>query len=292
MRNASIRNLAAGPVLLLLLAPMACAEAGDGGAAEANIVVEGGFSSPESVLYDEAADIYLVANIDGEPTGKDDNGFIARVTPAGVIDELRWIDGAASDYELNAPKGMAISGDTLFVADIDVVRAFHRETGELLQVRPVPDGQFMNDLAVGPMGTLYATDTGANVVYRFDEDGQPVVHVSGEPMRNPNGIAAIDDDVVVVYWGGGAARVDGMSMELTDLPAPEGERLDGVVLGADGGYMVSSWDQRAVLHVAMDGTVTPVLSEVDEAADIGWDSRRARLLVPLFEGRVIIVPIG
>lgn len=274
--------------VVLALAVAGCGGAEDG--QSGNIVVEG-FATPESVLYDAAADVYLVANINGQPTGKDDNGFIARLAPDGTITELHWIDGAAGDFELNAPKGMAISGDTLFVADIDAVRAFHRETGAPLGVREVPDAGFLNDLAVGPMGTLYATDTNTNTIYRFDAAGRPVVHIAGEPMRSPNGIAAVDDDVLVVYWGGGAARIDGMSMEVTELPAPDGERLDGVVPDSDGGYTVASWDQRAVLHVAMDGTVTPFLEDVDEPADIGWDGRRGRLLVPLFGGSVVIVPV-
>lgn len=276
---------------LFFLLPVLLAACGSGAGGQADLVVEG-FSTPESVLYDPAADVYLVANINGEPTGKDGNGFISRVSPEGTITELKWIDGAEGAFELNAPKGMAISGDTLVVADIDAVRLFHRETGAPLGERAVPNAEFLNDLAVGPMGTLYVTDTNANTIYRFDAAGRPVVHIAGEPMRSPNGVAAVDDDIVVVYWGGGAARIDGMSMEVTELPAPEGARLDGVILGGDGGYMVSSWDQRAVLHVATDGTVTPMLSDVDSPADIGWDSHRGRVLVPLFGGSVVIVQLA
>ncbi len=251
-----------------------------------------GFSTPESALHDPAADVYLVANINGEPTGKDDDGFISRVRPDGTVAELRWIDGAAGDFELNAPKGMAIHGDTLFVTDIDVVRAFHRVSGEALEVRPIPDAQFMNDLAVGPDGTLYATDTNANTVYRFDAGGEPVVHVAGEPLQNPNGVAALGDDILLVYWGGGAAVVDGTSREVRELPAPDGERLDGVVPLPDGSYLVSSWDRQAVLRVGMDGTVTEILGDVESPADIGYDSLRDRVLVPLFEGRLVIVSPG
>ncbi len=292
MRHARITAVA----LAVALAACAGDAAEDRGMAEADtltapVVVEG-FSTPESALHDPAADVYLVANINGAPTVKDDNGFISRVDVDGTVAELRWIDGATGEFELNAPKGMAIHGDTLFVTDIDVVRAFHRVSGEALAVRPIPGAEFMNDLAVGPDGTLYATDTSGNTVYRFDENGDPVVHVSGGPLNNPNGVAALEDDIILVYWGGGGAMVDGTSLEVMELPAPEGEGLDGVVPLPDGSYLVSSWDLRAVLRVGLDGTVTEILGDVDSPADIGYDARRDRVLVPLFEGQLVIVPLG
>ena len=64
--------------------------------------IEGvGFQTPESVLYDARADVYLVSNINGNPTGVDGNGFISRVTPSGRV-TVKWIDGAAPGVTLNA----------------------------------------------------------------------------------------------------------------------------------------------------------------------------------------------
>src|SRR5215831_227134 len=94
------------------------------------ITVSDSFNAPESVLYDPQADIYLVSNINGTPLAKDNNGFISRVSPdSGKVVQLKWIAGGANGVTLNAPKGMGIVGDTLFVADIDVVRMFNRTTG-------------------------------------------------------------------------------------------------------------------------------------------------------------------
>ncbi|MGH2397863.1 MAG: ATP-binding protein, partial [bacterium] len=92
-------------------------------------IVEGGFQTPESVLYDTRADVYLVSNINGKPTDTDGNGFISRVSPAGKVLALKWIDGTKQGVTLNAPKGTAISGTTLYVADITAVRMFDRSTG-------------------------------------------------------------------------------------------------------------------------------------------------------------------
>ena len=65
-----------------------------------------GFSTPESVLHDEASDVYLVSNINGEPLGADDNGFISQVSPDGKVTNSKWIDGSKDTVKLDAPKGV------------------------------------------------------------------------------------------------------------------------------------------------------------------------------------------
>src|SRR5882762_3186785 len=54
-------------------------------------VVEG-FLTPESVLHDPVQDIYVVSNINGGPTTKDNNGFISRVRPDGAVENLKFIE--------------------------------------------------------------------------------------------------------------------------------------------------------------------------------------------------------
>ena len=80
------------------------------GAAVPGAIRVGGFSTPESVLHDPEADIYLVSNINGSPLERDGNGFISRVTPDGKVETLKFIAGGVKGVTLNAPKGMAITG--------------------------------------------------------------------------------------------------------------------------------------------------------------------------------------
>src|SRR5688572_17488435 len=51
-----------------------------------------GLATPESVLHDADADVYLVSNVDGEPLAADGKGFIAKLTPDGKVDKLKWIE--------------------------------------------------------------------------------------------------------------------------------------------------------------------------------------------------------
>ncbi len=281
------------PAILLV----ACARGGEApGAAESLTVANVGFRTPESVLHDPHADVYLVANINGSPLATDDNGFISRLRPDGTVEALRWIDGRSPEVTLNAPKGMVIIGDTLFVADIDAVRLFTRETGAPLGARPVPGATFLNDLAAAPGGTLYVTDSGlragegggfapsgTDAVYRFESDGTAVPLVRGDALGRPNGIVVDGHRIMLVTFGTGRVMlVVAESGQVSGLPAPPAGQLDGVVKIGDGIYLISSWEGRAVYRLGPGGQYTVAVSDVEAPADIGYDARRHRVLIPLF----------
>jgi len=71
-----------------------------------------GFSSPESTII--SGNHLYVSNVGKElkPTVKDADGFISKLSKDGVIENLHFMDG------LDAPKGMSIVNNTLFVVDI------------------------------------------------------------------------------------------------------------------------------------------------------------------------------
>src|SRR5216110_2874041 len=117
-----------------------------------------GFSTPESVLHDSTQDIYFVSNVNGSPTAKDNNGFISRVRPDGAIENLKFIEGGKNGVTLHGPKGLAVAGDTLWVADIDAVRAFNARTGAPLDSVKLDSAGavFLNDLTIAS-GAIYIT---------------------------------------------------------------------------------------------------------------------------------------
>jgi sugar lactone lactonase YvrE len=266
------------------------------------LTVVDAFRTPESVLYDAQLDAYLVSNINGAPAAKDDNGFISRVGTDGRVVELRWIDGASDSVTLHAPKGMGIKADTLFVADIDEVRLFDRTTGAPLGSRPVRGATFLNDITVGPDGTVYVTDSGmrpdfsasgTDALWRFDAAGRPVRVAASAEMGRPNGIVADSTGVLVVTFGSGAAyRVDAAGTR-TALPTPPGGGFDGLVRTADGALFVSSWADSSVSRLAPGDTAwARVFTGIVSPADLGLDTRRGRLLIPVFQAdRIEIRPL-
>ena len=280
-------------------APAAATPAGE----EAEIRLAGvGLATPESVLHDQEADVYLVSNINGNPLDEDDNGFISRVSPGGEVLELRWIDGAGDAVTLNAPKGMAISGDSLFVADVGCVRIFHRTEGVALGEVCIPGADFLNDMATDPRGAVHVTDTGmragaagfepsgSDAVWRLDAGGAATAVARGTELGGPNGIAFGPQGAVVVTFASGEVyRLQPDGTRESVVPGVASRQLDGVVFTPEGGLLVSSWGESAVLRVAPDGALSPAVENVEAPADIGFDATRSRVLIPLFMANEVLI---
>ncbi len=267
-------------------------------------VVSSGLLGPESAIHDADADVYLVSNVNGSPGEADGNGFISRISPNGEVLDLKWIDGADENVGLSAPKGLALAGDVLYVADLDGVHRFDRTTGEPLGVWATPDAQFLNAVSVGTDGTVYATDTGirftangaepqgTDKVYRWSPDGALTTMASGADLGGPNGIVADGSDVIVVTFGSNQVlRVNADGSHTVIATLPQGQ-LDGLTRLADGTHLVTSWAAKAVYHIDADGNATAVVENVGSPADIHVDAKRNRVLVPqLMENTLRIVPL-
>jgi SMP-30/Gluconolactonase/LRE-like region len=254
-----------------------------------------GFMTPESVLHDPAADVYLVSNVNGAPLDKEGNGFISAVSPDGEVLELKWIDGATAGVTLNAPKGMAFSGDRLFVADIDCIRMFDRTTGAAIGEECVPGASFLNDVATARSGGVLFTDTGldasfapsgTDAVYRLDSRGVSTV-VAEAGLGAPNGIIDTSDGpLVVTFMSGEIYRIDAAGNR-TVLSGPSQQQLDGVVELADGRILTSSWGDSCIYELSAAGTMDCIIPDVEAPADIGADTGRNRVLIPLFNANAV-----
>jgi len=258
-----------------------------------------GFLTPESVLDDSAQDIYFVSNINGGPLTKDNNGFISRLRPDGAIEVLKFIEGGRAGVTLNAPKGLAKLGDTLWVADIDRLRAFNARTGAAIDsVRLDSLGAvFLNDIAIAPNGAIYVTDTGirfddvGNVlhpgpdrVFRVGPDRKVTVAVRGDTLGWPNGITldAVGRRFIIVQYGGKAILAWKPGDRAPTVIARGAGGFDGVEM-IGGKIVVSSWADSSITR--FDSTQgTKIITGVPSPADIGYDAKRNRLLIPILTG--------
>lgn len=280
-----------------------------GGASVASgdiVVADVGFSTPESVLHDPTADVYLVSNINGSPLEADGNGFISRLAPDGTVQALKWIDGEAQGVTLNAPKGMAIQDGILFVADISCIRMFDAVGGAPLGSVCLEHATFLNDVAPGGDGSIFFTDSGfeagpegfapsgADAVYRMIVTEERVMAVSKDPaLGGPNGVAVGSRGIMVVTFGSGEVYRLTAEGDRTDVMPASQRQLDGIEMLPDGGFMMSSWGDQCVYRIGGDGHVSKVVEGVEAPADIGYDAGRNRVLVPLFNAnQVIIHPLG
>ena len=312
-RQRSVLELA---VLLLPLAPLGCTESAAANdamthATAADGVATGfsvsgarfirniiGFQGPESVRYDSDLDAYFVSNMTGYGSAQDGNGYIVRVSASTPDSAVVLAQGGKNGVTLDAPKGLAIHGDTLWATDISALRAFDKRTGASLgTIDFASHGAVqLNDIAVGPDGTLHVTDTGIIMsdkgvihvgpdrVYVVGPNRSITVAAEGSQLGRPNGISwdAVGKRWIVISFDPfeGRVMVDPKG-RAKPQPIRSGKgQLDGVEALPDGALLFTSWADSSV-HLLRDGHDQPIIREVPLAADIGIDTKRNRLAIPL-----------
>jgi hypothetical protein len=247
---------------------------------------------PESARYDRELDVWLVSNVNGDPGKRDNNGYISRLRPDGAPYNLKFIEGGKKGVTLNAPKGLAIKGDTLWVADIDFARAFNKRTGELI-ANVSTRAKFLNGATVGHDGAIYMTDTGVifgsngqvshpgpDQVLRITTGGATAAFTSPQ-LEGPNGITwdlRESRYVIVSFLGKGIYGWKPGQKDLKSLGSGPGQQ-DGVVVLPDGRLLVTSWADSSLFVLDKAGT-RKVVSGVASPADIGFDEKDSRVAVP------------
>lgn len=251
-----------------------------------------GIATPESVLYDELNDRYLVSNINGKPDGADNNGYISELSPDGKVLKEKFIAGGVGKTKLDAPKGSGISGGVLYVSDITVVRMFDLKTGTPKGELAVPGATFLNDVAVAKDGRVYISDSGIKSgPSGFDPTGSDAVYViekgklktlaKGKDLGGPNGLLAVENGVLVNTFNSDEIyRLDEKGEKHDVTKAPAGG-LDGMAQSADG-LLVSSWKGSAIYRGSLNHPFDVAYAGLGGAADFGIDTKRKRILVPRF----------
>jgi hypothetical protein len=264
-----------------------------------------GLNQPENLVYDSVADVFLVSNMGGGDTAHDDNGFISRIGPDGRVLQPRWIAGGRNGVTLDSPKGLAIHGDTLAVADLGAVRLFDRRTGAPIRTIEIP-GLVMNDVAFASDGSIWITDTGpartpAPVDTTHDMDAVWVVSPSGDvhavsrglALGRPDGLVLDGSDALVATFGANRIERVAAGQEHELARALPGGRLDGLRRLPDGRLLVSSWDAKTVWSLAPGQPPRALLRGVVSPAGIAVDTRRHRVAVTSMQGNALyLVPLG
>ncbi|MER9438335.1 ATP/GTP-binding protein [Mesorhizobium sp. M0239] len=250
-----------------------------------------GLEQPESALFDAANNRLIVSNISGNPGEADGNGYLSVLSVDGRTVTRHWTDG------MDAPKGMAIAGGKLYVADITKVRVVDLASGKLVASITVPNAVFLNDMTSDQSGKIYVTDMLADTIYRIDGE-QPELFARDAMLASPNGVFADGDRLIVASWGkgikpdfstaepGGLLSVDIASKVVSPLPgAQKFADLDGVIAIGDTIYATAY--MTGTLYRYQAGGAPEALAHFKPgSADIGTDGKSI-LYVPLMnEGEV------
>jgi len=257
------------------------------------------YATPESFIVDPATGVYYVSNVNkAKPAGEDptklsredNNGYITTVDSDLTIVKHKFVEGGRDGVELNDPKGMAIVGETLWVADLKHVRAFNKTTGKNTANVPLEefDAVFLNDIAAGPDGVIFVSDNQKNKVFRIDtQNGNEVsVLAEGSELNGPNGLYWDDEEglLYVACWKGGTIlTIDAEGEILTFMVNPEKfAHLDGIDRDEAGTFYVSDYHRNVVYRITPDKRVEALPGKLKTPADISLDRANNRLLIPEF----------
>jgi hypothetical protein len=215
--------------------------------------VASGFSAPEGVAAAPGGG-YFISNIAGEGGAKDGEGWVTHISQAGDILKERFV-GA-----MNAPKGMAVLDDVLYVSDIDTVRRFQLPGGEALSEIPIDGAKFLNDATVWN-GAVYVSDSGMSRIHRIDSDAASV-WLESDALAGVNGLLGDGARLLITTMDAGALYAASADTTLTTI-ADGMTDGDGVGVLANGGYLVSAW-RGDIFFVSDEGEVIKLLDTRDE----------------------------
>ncbi len=239
------------------------------------------FNIPECVLYDPERKIVYVSNISGKPGEEDGDGFIARLSLDGTLQEKKWITG------LDAPKGMALQGDRLFVSDIDELVVIDIEKGKVVQRHEHPEARFLNDVVVDGQGRAYVSDMLGNKIYRLTEDDLQVWS-EVQSLTKPNGLL-LEDGRLLVGMNNTLASI-GLSNRDLEVMVENTGSIDGLRALDQGQYLISDWNGR--IHRVEAGKEKVKLLDTTplsmNAADMEYIPATGMLLVPTFRDNRVI----
>jgi sugar lactone lactonase YvrE len=227
---------------------------------------------PESVL--RAKNVLYVSNIDGKQSwAKDGMGSIGKVGLDGKIIAIDWVTG------LNAPKGMGLYNNKLYVADITEVVVIDIKKAIIIKKIAIDSAQNLNDITIDKKGIVYVSDSKGKKVYKLNND-IPSLYV--ENLKRPNGLLAVGKAFYILD-DGGMYKLNKKNKPTLIVSGMEGG-TDGIVKDKKEGFVVSCW-AGAIWYVKADGTKELLLNTQAQkinSADIDYDAKKKIIYVPTF----------
>src|SRR5829696_44782 len=261
--------------------------------------------TPESVIYVPNENVLFVSNIDGAPDGKDNQGFISKVSPLnGSIIELNWVTG------LNAPKGMTITNNNtlLYVSDITDLVEIDANSGKIINRYSAPGSGFLNDVASDNQGHVYVSDTVTNTIYRLDtknlgdnstnnSNASLQVWLQTPELNGPNGLYVDNSNNKLIVASLGAFSNPAGSIRVVDLQnrtvnslGNEGTAvpicgLDGIEADSTGRYYYVTDNAGGKLYVVnSNGTGYETLDLQNQGvADLGVILDENLIIIPMMQ---------
>lgn len=255
-----------------------------------------GLTMPESAVAHPDGRIFVTEIGEFNKAG---DGKVTVVHPDGRTETL--VGG------LNDPKGMALSGEHLYVADVDRVLRIGLDgtVTELAKPGDFPHKPvFLNDVEIGGDGVVYVSDSGDDKgqgagIYAIAPDGgiRTVLGANAGIVR-PNGLL-IDGAGALLVADFGTGKLYRLVMKkaggkpaLKLLYSGFGG-ADGLVRDRDGALYVSDWKGGKVWRLSTPRSAPQLIAEGHKSsADIALSADGSYLLMPdMMAGKLVFLPL-
>jgi len=230
--------------------------------------------SPECVLFDPARDCYYISNLN-ERGAQNRDGFISRFTLEDRALELEWL------RPLEDPRGLALRGDDLIIADRDTLLVYSLEDQQFRSPVEIPGAGSLNDVATDGQ-RLFVSDFRGDAIFVVEEGS---VTKLGVEVKAPNGLAWRDDTLFVGTFGPGPRLI---SVSLADLSTrvlrdEHGESIDGLAVLAGGTFLTSNFTDRLQLQGG-GSTIDLLRSGGTNVCDFSYDESRSLIAYASMNG--------
>lgn len=239
----------------------------------------------ESVIYDRATNAIYVSCMGNSDDVVDGDGFIARLSIDGKIENLRWVTG------LNCPKGLAIYNNHLLVIDINQLVTIDLSTAKVLSRETVTQGNFFNDIDAAQNGDVFLSESHTGGIIRHRDGKSDLYYLSAE-TAGLNGVHVLGDKLL---FTGSKGNIYALSKDLkTEIVSDSCFNADGLEHYRNG-YFCSSWRGK-IYYFNREGNTNKLIdvwADKNYYGDIDVVENKKLLICPtLFNNKVVAYRIN
>jgi hypothetical protein len=247
-----------------------------------------GFESPESVI--KSGDRLFVSNMGGtkpDPMALDSNGFISELSSDGRVIHQKFQKGL-----LNAPKGLAVVKDVVYVADINRVVGFNVRSGDQVFEAAIPSAKMLNDLCKVDDNHVCVSETVSGQVLLVDLTDKTIRFLG--TIDGANGVT-YERKKGILYAVGMGQNMSGGKIYMKDLKntdtvftvlenSPTGI-FDGLEMYDDSHLIASDWisfssPKGRLIIYDLNNHTTKTIDVESGPADITYDPSSHTLFIP------------
>lgn len=252
-----------------------------------------GFKSPDSVLVDPETSRLYVSNVNGTPSTKGGDGFISLLEPSGKPVDMHFIRSGRGGVNLSAPKGMALIGQDLYVADLQQVHRFDKTKATLKGTIDLKllGAKNLTGLAVGPDGVLFASDPATSTIFEIDtlHQHRAAVHVRDKALGQPTSLLydATHHRLLAGCWESGQLLFIGEDGKIFSLMQKRFKRIKSLQFDREGHLLFAALVTGKIYRLRNYDSLEVVRENLVTPANFALDKDGRRLVVPSYRGNIV-----